>query len=328
MNKTAAHPFKECKTDNPYVRYYRWLQGRWLLANNIPVKKKPGQADSEVYGNYTSDPDANFMTPSIRKLVNAELSPARKGDRLIDEKRMRENLLSSQPLCFNLFGELSLRLDKALRFFNILYNGYFKSIDNILFEHNPARRDPGLTGDRSAFDVFVEYTGRMGQRGFIGVEVKYSETLREGGETVNDILDKQFCDQNRTRRDRYRELSEGIFTDARFEELEKLPLFQIWRDHLLAVSMLKAFPEKYDEGIFLFLSPHGNVPCREGVGKYVGLLGLPEGLVSRFYHDWLEDYIDTLDAVFDEEWTRQMAVRYLGRVPIPSKRRGSRDFSA
>lgn len=100
MNKSSMIPFKECKTDNPYVRYYRRLQSEWLLTNSIPVKKKDGQPDCEVYGNYTSDPEANFMTPAIRELVNLELSPENKGDRLIDETRMRENLLSSQPLCF------------------------------------------------------------------------------------------------------------------------------------------------------------------------------------------------------------------------------------
>lgn len=327
MDKNSGSPFKICKTDNPYVRFYRDLQGLWLKANNLPVKKKSGQPDSEVYGNYTSDPYANFMTPSIRQLVDFELSPENKGDRLIDETRMRENLLSSQPLCFNLFGELKLHPDKALKFFNILYDGYFKSIDNIIFEHNPARRDPRLTGDRSAFDVFVEYTNTTGGRGFIGIEVKYSESLKEGADSVEDILDKHFCNEERTRRDRYRELSAGLFQEKKFEELEKLPLFQIWRDHLLAVAMIQAFPEKYDEGIFLFLSPHSNVPCRFGVEKYVRIMEQPEGLSSHFYHDWLEDYIDTLDAVFDEEWTKQMAARYLGRLPIPSKHRPSIPFT-
>ena len=322
----SAIPFKDCKSDNPYVRYYRTLQSRWLLANNIPVKKREGREDYEVYGNYTSDREANFMTKGIRELVDFELSPENKGDRLIDETRMRENLLSSQPLCFNLFGELKLNHNKALQFFNILYNNYFSSIDNILFEYNPSRRDPQLTGDRSAFDVFVEYTSKNGKHGFIGIEVKYSETLMEGRDTVDDILNKQFCNEPRTRRDRYRELSIGLFGETKFEQLEKLPLFQIWRDHLLAVSMANAFTEKYDEGIFLFLSPHSNVPCREGVEEYVRILEKPEGMNSYFFHDWLEDYIDTLDTVFDKEWTKQMAIRYLGRTSIPSKRRGSKSF--
>lgn len=173
----AASGQKMCKTDNRYQAYYRYLQSLWRVSKNIPVKKSNGQSDNDVYGNYTSDPDANFMTDGIRSLVNHELAPENKGDRLIEETRLRSNLLSSQPLCFNLFGELKLNLKKALQFFNTLYDNYFKSIDKIEFEYNPARRDPRLTGDRSAFDVFVEYTSVFRKKGFIGIEVKYSETL-------------------------------------------------------------------------------------------------------------------------------------------------------
>lgn len=304
---------KMCKTDNRYQAYYRYLQSLWRESRNIPVKKNNGQSDNDVYGNYTSDPEANFMTDGIRSLVNHELAPKNKGNRLIEETRLRTNLLSSQPLCFNLFGELKLNHEKALQFFNILYDNYFKSIDNIEFEYNPARRDPRLTGDRSAFDVFVEYTSVANNKGFIGIEVKYSETLTEGANTVNDILDKQFCNEPRTRRDRYRELSNGLFSEESFNILERLPVFQIWRDHLLAVSMCKAFPEKYDEGVFLFLAPYSNPNCRKGVEAYNKLLLNPEGIGSHFCHAWLEEYIETLDIVFNEDWTKEMKIRYLGR---------------
>lgn len=202
-----------------------------------------------------------------------------------------------------------------MQFFNTLYDNYFKSIDKIEFEYNPARRDPRLTGDRSAFDVFVEYTSVFRKKGFIGIEVKYSETLNEGAATVEDILNKQFCNEPRTRRDRYRELSEGLFAETSYEELEQLPAFQIWRDHLLAVSMCKAFPEKYDEGIFLFLAPFSNKNCRDGVEKYKNLLLNPEvSLDSHFCYAWLEEYIDTLDKVFGEDWTKDMKIRYLGNL--------------
>lgn len=304
---------KMCKTDNRFQAYYRYLQSLWRVSKNIPVKKSEGQSDNDVYGNYTSDSEANFMTDGIRSLVNLELAPENKRDRLIEETRLRSNLLSSQPLCFNLFGELKLNLKKALLFFNTLYDNYFKSIDKIEFEYNHAHRDPRLTGDRSAFDVFVEYTSVVGKKGFIGIEVKYSETLNEGAVTVEDILNKQFCNEPRTRRDRYRELSKGLFAETSYEELEQLPAFQIWRDHLLAVSMCKAFPEKYDEGMFLFLAPYSNKNCRDGVEKYKNLLLNHEvSLDSHFCYAWLEEYIETLDKVFGEDWTNDMKIRYLG----------------
>ena len=312
-NLADSNGYKVCKSDNLSTRYYRYLQTIWRESRGLPVKKNEGQTNREVYGNYTSDPNGNFMTPYIQRLVDKEL--ADKGDRLIDEKRMRENLLSSQPLCFNLFGELKKDSDKALKFFNLIYRDYFSSIDNILFEHNPARRDPRLTGDRSAFDVFVEYSSKYGKKGFIGIEVKYAETLREGADSVQNILNKQFCDEHRTRKDRYEELSEGLFRTEDFKLLETLPYFQIWRDHLLAVSMCKAFTDKYDEGFFMFLSPHTNIQCRIAVNNYKDLLLDKDRLESHFDIQWLEDFIDTLNIIYNEDWTQEMSHRYLGRKP-------------
>lgn len=301
---------KLCKSDNLYKAYYRYLQSLWRVRMNLPVKKPEGLRDEDVYGNYIAVDKGNFMTDAIHNLAEYEMS--NKGDRLINENRMRHNLLSSQPLCFNLFGELKMNTDKALQFFNILYDNYFSSIDNIEFEYNPARSDPRLTGDRSAFDVFVEYTSTEDKSGFIGIEVKYSETLFEGKDEVKRTLEKQYCGENRTRRDRYIELSEGLFKPNSIIELVTLPYFQIWRDHLLAVSMLKAFPDKYDEGLFMFLAPYGNKLCRDGVNRYIELLQKREGLDSNFCHAWLEDYISTLDAVYNEDWTKNMKQRYLG----------------
>lgn len=315
LSMVTALGYKMNKADNRCQAYYRYLQSKWRDTKGIPAKMKEGQLRKDTYGNYTSDPEANFMTEGIRALVNYELSSENKGDRLIEESRLRQNLLSSQPLCFNLFGELKLHLDKAIQFFNLLYDGYFKSIDEIKFEYNPARRDPRLTGDRSAFDVFVEYTSNVGKKGFIGIEVKYAENLREGADSVKSILEKQFCNESRTRRDRYQELSQAIFKPEFYSKLEELPQFQIWRDHLLAVAMTKAFPEKYDEGLFLFLSPFSNNKCREGLDAYISILkesGKEEGVDSHFCHAWLEDYIYTLDKVFQSDWTKEMIIRYLG----------------
>lgn len=307
--------YKMSNADNRCQAYYRYLQSKWREEKDIPAEMKDGQSKEDVYGNYTSDPEANFMTEGIRALVNNELLPENKGDRLIEESRLRHNLLSSQPLCFNLFGELKLHLDKALIFFNLLYEDYFKSIDDIKFEYNPARRDPRLTGDRSAFDVFIEYTSNSGKKGFIGIEVKYAENLREGADSAKSILEKQFCNEPRIRRDRYQELSQDIFKPKFYSKLEELPQFQIWRDHLLAVAMTKAFPEKYDEGLFLFLSPYSNNACRKGLNTYISILKgseMEEGISSHFCHAWLEDYIFTLDKVFNDNWTKDMKIRYLG----------------
>ena len=52
--KASGH--KLCKSDNLYQAYYRYLQSKWRMAHNIPVKKQAGQSDIDVYGNYITDP--------------------------------------------------------------------------------------------------------------------------------------------------------------------------------------------------------------------------------------------------------------------------------
>ena len=97
---------------------------------------------------------------------------------MIGEPRIWNNLLSSQPLCFNLFGELHYNLDLATKYFRILFPNRIETVKSVKFEYSAGRGNIDYTGDHSAFDVFVEYTN-AGKNGFIGIEVKYSESLTE-----------------------------------------------------------------------------------------------------------------------------------------------------
>lgn len=60
------------------------------------------------------------------------------------------------------------------------------------------------------------------------------------------------------------------------------------------------------------MAPYSNKNCRVGMELYKDLLLKPEGVNSHFCHAWLEEYIETLDKVFDEDWTKCMKKRYLG----------------
>lgn len=79
--------------------------------------------------------------------------------------------------------------------------------------------------------------------------------------------------------------------------------------------MCKAFPDKYDEGFFMFLSPHTNIECRKAVKNYNELLLNKDRLKSHFDIQWIEDFIDTLNFIYNEDWTQEMGQRYLGRKP-------------
>jgi hypothetical protein len=284
-------------SDTDFSAYARLLQSKWRDKKKLPFVS---------YGNFlpadmARKEKSNFLTDRIKTLVQYELY--RKGilGKLIKEDRMWENLLSSQPLCFNLFGELHFDMKLATKFFNKLFPDKVETVTDILFEHSPGRLNKKFTGDRSAFDVFIEYT-RGDIKGFIGIEVKYAESLKEEKEeTAAAIFNKHQNEYERL-------TTSNIFKPNAIEILKKIPLSQIWRDHLLSIATRTI----YDEGFFVFLFPAHNEPCQKGVDEYKKYLASDNEEQTGFYPRHLEEFINMLIEVIPADWTQELKERYVG----------------
>jgi hypothetical protein len=236
---------------------------------------------------------ANYLTSTIRQVVrNAVLNQKTGAERLFQTPRIFDNLLSSQPLCFNLFGELQQDLALATTVMKTLVPDRAARVTRIALEYSPGRGDPRYTDDKSAFDVFVEFQTPSGGRGFAGVEAKYSETLRQAA--------------SRHRR-RYDEVaaSMGCFRSERLDELRSQPLHQIWRDHLLAGSLLTE--GDYEDGFCVFLYPEENRHCRGAQLTYRECLQDEDTFVA-----WtLEDVSGVIRQNTQAEWIDCFVDRYL-----------------
>ncbi len=185
---------------------------------------------------------ANYLTENIKQLVTDTVINAKKDRAVISEPRIWNNLLSSQPLCFNLFGELHYNLELATKYFKQLFPTRIDNVTSVKFEYSAGRGNKEYTGDHSAFDAFVEYL-KDNKKGFIGIEVKYSESLKE---ETKEKANETFLKHEKE----YRHLTtEKIFKTNAIEIVKQIPLSQIWRDHLLSIAHLK----DYDEGFFVFL---------------------------------------------------------------------------
>ena len=73
------------------------------------------------------DPDSakqgyNFLTPEIAKLAYRE-SVYREIGAVIEQERLWGNMLSSQPLCFNLFGGLKLDIEILVKTVMVVFRG-------------------------------------------------------------------------------------------------------------------------------------------------------------------------------------------------------------
>ncbi|TLM99148.1 MAG: hypothetical protein FDZ75_00780, partial [Actinobacteria bacterium] len=173
----SLHAYKTVDV-SVFQRQARVLQSIWREEQGL----EPGEHAGAPLGSRLRMPEAqdqllNYITPGVREVVQREvLGPAAEG-KLFGKPRIFNDLLSSQPLCFNLFGELTDDLELASAAIRELTGGRFSRVTGIEFEVSPGRRDPRYLNDRSAFDVFLRCEDAELRPSFIGIEVKYHENL-------------------------------------------------------------------------------------------------------------------------------------------------------
>jgi hypothetical protein len=285
--------------DNAFQRRVRLLQSVWREERGYACGSQNGKRlGSRLETEPARDQMWNFLTSTIADRVGREISSG--GGKVIAEPRIYDNLLSSQPLCFNLFAELAVDLRLATRVFSLLWPEQVKEVTEISFEFSPGRGDERYLGNRSAFDAFVRHTTPGSSPAFIGIEVKYHENL--GGSGAKD-------------KPRYEEVAanSGAFRDPADADLRKNPLQQLWLDHLLALSMLDADAEDWGGGgRFVFLHPTANRRCAQAAATYRQHLTSLETFEART----LEEIVAAIRWHCDDPWIREFTNRYvdIGRL--------------
>ena len=139
-----------------------------------------------AYCNYVFDDNGfvNFMrNEQLQSDARNELIAIKQRERLTDEKRLFENLLSSQPLAFNIFLPFKWH---NFEVGNVVFKELFpflniKQLVDIKLEYVPGdgigKEDRKITTDNSCFDVYVEYQNDKNKFCAIGIEVKYTESF-------------------------------------------------------------------------------------------------------------------------------------------------------
>lgn len=285
--------------DHRFRSAARLLQALWREDRELPIgnylregrRRKLGSRISHAAGRT----GGNFMLPVIAALARRELAYREPGA-LIDENRLATNLLSSMPLAFNLFGLLRLDLALAGRVLAEMFPDLAGAeVRAVWFEHSPGRGNPVLTGDYSAFDVFIRYTTKAGANGFVAIEVKYSESCQEPAPGI---------------RPRYDDLAEvsGLFVEPMKPALRSNPLQQYFREHLLAQAMLMR--GDYDEGRFVVIAPQLNALVAAAVAGYQAELKPAGEDQVCFAAVSLEDTIVAIAMAGEEEYAAKLFRRY------------------
>lgn len=287
---------KQFKTDyndkTDFASNARLLQSIWRTENGFEFEK---------YGNFlqldfAKETGANFLTKGIFEIVKLEVENKHIDRKVIQEPRIWNNLLSSQPLAFNLFGELKINKELATIIFKKLYpERNIKKVTAIEFEYSPGRKNQKYTGDSSAFDVFIEYVTEQDKKGFFGIEVKYAEDLN---------------DKPSTHKSTYETISSksGIFEMSNMNRLKEKPLQQIWRDHLLTLSLFVTNND-YEIGDFIYLYPSENLNCKEGIENYKSTF--KKSHENYFKPLTIEKLVETIKIYCSAKWIIDFEDRYL-----------------
>ncbi len=166
--------------------------------------------------------DLNFIDPAVGTYAADRIPEVVRAAGALDEHRLRHNMLSSQPLCFNIFGVL--RPQPALRdVLAELFRLDIDTVESVECEWAPDKKDH--LGDRTAFDAFAVYRSKAGQRGFVAIETKYTEPFSP------KAYDPPI----------YTEVTErcGLFREGAAGALRGGMTNQLWRMSLLAASVIE-----------------------------------------------------------------------------------------
>jgi len=267
-----------------WKRRARLGQALWRAAKGYPMGSQPysGGTDATPIGSrlaleFARSSGANFITPGALNAVRQRLDNPEQYQTL-NEHRLWADLLSSMPLCFNLFGDLAGDASSAARATRAWWPDAPLGDVTVCFEHAPGRRNPAFLGNQSAFDVAFDIDAGAGKRAIVGVETKYHEhAIAEAGPKPASMA-------------RYAEVTErsGIFVDGWRDKVVRTELQQIWLDHLLVLSMLQHPSGVWTWGRFVLVYPAGNSSFAAAAARYRELLVDPTTFESRTLESLLE----------------------------------------
>ena len=238
---------------------------------------------------------ANFLHPDIIPVVTRALAYREPGA-AYDVDRLKTNLLSSQPLAFNLFGLLARDPALATRFVTEFLPGTLTEVTDVLFEHSPGRGDPRFTADRTAYDVVLRGRDATGARSLICIEIKYSEPGHEPAPPPHP------------RHTQIAHATPSLFVDPDAPTLTSATCQQFFRQHCLASAMLTA--GLADTATLAFIAPTHNQSAHAAAATYRRQLADPQAGLIPFVPTTLEHAFAALATAGLPDHARALHRRY------------------
>ena len=292
---------KQSQSDSVFRRKARLLQSYY----RAEVLKEPcgkGPTAKGIFrGNMLLQGEqsgSNFLRPEIFAYAKHRVENKKRHE-TISAYRLFNNMLSSQPMCFNCFQPLmdNLRTQRSS------VTQIFRDVFPLLNINDVIRIDiefipddyKDLNNDKSALDVFVEYKTIDGKSGIIGIEAKYSDVLgRNRGKGTQ--LSPEVAE---------------LFTDAARMEFGTNGFDQMARNFILAETLRVC--RRYNYSTSVVLAPKDEPHAGYEVGSFMSNLR-PENRGKIMFLS-LEDFVaamrQNLKAERDKAWIDAFYDRYL-----------------
>ena len=294
----------QVESDNSARRQYRALQS-WYRQHRLGAP--PGvDGHGQLVGSLIdadavdANPGLNFLSAEIAAYVEQRVPEIEAAGGTVDRDRLYRNMLSSQPLCFNVFGALRSHPQSAAEVLGDVFGVDIAVVDRIDVEFAPAPRDAYL-GDRTAFDAFVAYRTSTGDRAFLGVETKYTEPFSPRVYTAE-------------KHPRYAALTSEAhgFRPGALNELLHPDVNQLWRNTLLALAMTER--DGYSAGYVAVLARRDDPQAERAVSRLSRQLDRPDAVLRQATLEALVDRASAEPAL--AAWASAFRTRYLDLSPV------------
>jgi len=254
-----------------FRRRLRYHQARWREAEghpigSQPIAPRPDGRPARLIGSrlpltYARETGANFLNANALEAARARTSST-EPHQSFDHQRLWADLLSSEAMAFNLFGDLAADHGLAERALQAWWPDAPGTVSDVRFAHSPGRFDPAYLGSLRAFDAAIVLGVGGGTQGIVAVDTNYHERNKPETPKPSNLR-------------RYLEVAEraAVFETGATDAVKgKTDLAVMWLEHLLLLSMLQHASGTWNWGRYVVVHPAGNSDLADACARYRDLL--------------------------------------------------------
>ena len=324
----AAKPAKaHYGGDNDYKKACRqhqaWFRENVLnlqMGHNHSTRQSANETIEEFEHRCKTETDIAILTPAdAARLMNfvpeyhEEIRKAfleHRGE-IPKDFGLMANMLRSEHVPYNIFVPMMTDFVASSRCFSeILPHRDIQTIRQWMIEYAP-----NTINDRTAFDVYIEYATSKGEKGVIGIEVKYTEEGYSVGNKEFAMMQNSQSAYSVTTRD------SGCFINNDPMQFNNPDFIQLWRNHILGLAMLQQGKTDYFDSLTLY--PAGNLHFHSS-GSHTGTITAYEELLTdkgreTFHGITYEAFLNILRKHYKSprnlSWLHYLETRYVNFHP-------------